>query len=59
MTAQATAHRVKVLADQLASHEKLLHTAQSLTERRHIQDRIDEFKRDLDRARQGKLVASQ
>jgi hypothetical protein len=59
MTTEAQEHRVRHLESQLASHEKLIHTAQSERERQHIQDRIDEFKRDLDRARAGKLVANQ
>jgi hypothetical protein len=58
-TAKAQAHRVRHLEGQLASHEKLIHTATSARERQHIQDRIDEFKRDLERARAGKLTANQ
>jgi DNA-binding transcriptional regulator GbsR (MarR family) len=59
MTQQAQAHRVRSIETQLQSHEALLHTAQSDRERQHIQDRIDEFRRDLERAKAGKLVASQ
>jgi DNA-binding transcriptional regulator GbsR (MarR family) len=57
MTAKATADRVRSIETQLQSHEKLLHSVQSERERQHVLDRINEFKRDLERARAGKLRA--
>jgi hypothetical protein len=56
MTEQARQHHLKGLRDQLRSHEALLHTAQNEREFQHIADRINEFKRDIERCLTGPWV---
>jgi hypothetical protein len=58
MTEAAKNLRVKQLEAELLSFERMLPTARDVRDARHIQDRIDALRRDLERARDGKLTAN-
>jgi hypothetical protein len=54
MTEIAKQHRIAELEHRLRNFEAQLHAARSEQDRKHTQDRVDECRRDLERARTGK-----
>jgi predicted RNase H-like nuclease len=59
MTEKAKQDRIRALQRELAGWEPQIVTAQTEADRRHAQDRVDNLRRDLERAREGKLAANQ